>query len=86
MAPRNATEVTDAVPAGSAVTVTDSGRTIANPVPESIESASAATEAQEQPRRVAAVNEMILALPGPASGRTGVKAPGPRPGRRHLPA
>src|SRR4029078_4440235 len=39
--PRNATDVTDAVPAGSAVTVTDSGRTIARPAPESMEPGSA---------------------------------------------
>ena len=32
--PRNATELTVDVPAGSAVTVTDSGRTIASPAPE----------------------------------------------------
>ena len=41
--PRNATEVTAAVPAGSAVTVTDSGRTIARPAPESTEPGSAGT-------------------------------------------
>ena len=38
--PRNATELTVAVPAGSAATVTDSGRTIASPVPEAIDPSS----------------------------------------------
>ena len=42
--PRNATELTVDVPAGSAVTVTDSGRTIASPAPEAIEPSSVGTE------------------------------------------
>ena len=41
--PRNATELTVDVPAGSAVTVTASGRTIASPAPEVIEPGNVGT-------------------------------------------
>jgi hypothetical protein len=54
MGPRNATDLTVAAPVSSAVTVTDSGRTIAVPAPEAIDPVNVGSS---EPKKLARPDE-----------------------------